>query len=31
MGRITMMGIELAKDSIDIGIVARDGDAAMKF
>ncbi len=26
-----MMGIELAKDSIDIGIVARDGDAAMKF
>jgi predicted enzyme related to lactoylglutathione lyase len=31
MGRITMMSIELAKDSIDIGIVVRDGDAAMKF
>ena len=26
-----MMSIELAKDSIDIGIVVRDGDAAMKF
>ena len=25
------MGIELAKDSIDIGIVVRDGDGAMKF
>ena len=31
MGSITMMSIELAKDSIDIGIVVRDGDAAMKF
>ena len=31
MGRITMMSIELAKDAIDIGIVVRDGDAAMKF
>ena len=26
-----MMSIELAKDAIDIGIVVRDGDAAMKF
>ena len=26
-----MMSIELAKDSIDIGIVVRDGAAAMKF
>ena len=26
-----MLSIELAKDSIDIGIVVRDGDAAMKF
>ena len=25
------MGIELGKDSIDIGIVVRDGEAAMKF
>ncbi len=25
------MSIELVKDSIDIGIVVRDGDAAMKF
>ena len=25
------MSIELGKDSIDIGIVVRDGDAAMKF
>ena len=25
------MGVELAKDSIDIGIVVRDGDAALRF
>ena len=25
------MGIELAKDSVDLGIVVRDGEAALKF